>query len=348
MVAQGNTVLAFSVKTGELVNKFEAAKDKLIKIEFDIGNKDLLIGCTESGQIVKWKCKKGTIEETKELKLPKLAKVSAFALISLDYNGSGVKAIVVYKTINRRQMLDFFDVNTGSKSISHFSYDLNMSNVILITNNNLNLFVLVQQYIMYVVDVKSWKTNKITNACRHNISCLEFHPTQKVFATGDVKGQIFLWRNYFERFPLTTLYHWHHTQVNAIQFTESGSSLYSSGNENVLVRWGLTTGKGDKTFLPRLPGNGVQLALCTNNAKLAVSLEDNSILILADHQTIESTIQLFSLIPNSKTNLPKFPIGFKLNPRNQSILYNGRIGQVQLFSTYTKSLLYNVSIYFIY
>ncbi|KAL5281274.1 WDR75.2 family protein [Megaselia abdita] len=344
-IIQGNTVVVFSVKTGELINKFEPARDKVIKIEFEIGNKDFLIGCTESGQIVKWKSKKGTIEQKIELKLPKLAKVTAFALVSLDYDDTGLKAIVVYKNPSRVQLLDFFDVKTGTKSKSHFTYDLNMAKVILKVNHELNFFALVQQHTVYVVNVKTWAANRMRNAHMVNVTCLEFHPKEEVIATGDATGKIMLWRNFYDSFPITSLYHWHHTQVNALEFSESGSSLYSSGNESVLVKWGLV--RDDKSFLPRLPGNGVQLAICTNNAKLAVSLEDNSILIIGDDQSVETTLQLSSLIPKNKTNLPNFPIGFKLNPRNQSVLYNGRKGQIQFVSTYTKSLLYNTSAIFL-
>lgn len=341
LVAQGNTVVVFSVKTGELVNKFEPARDPIIKIEFEIYNKDFLIGCTEGGQIVKWKSKKGTIEQKTELQLPKSSKVSAFSLISVGRDESNIQAIVVYKTSNRTQLLDFFDVKTGAKGRSHFNYDLKMSKVILNVSNSFNVFALAQENSIYVVDAVNWKSNRMSNASRQQVTCLEFHPEEEIIATGDVTGKIFTWRNFYEKFPLTSLYHWHHTKVNSLQFTESGTSLWSSGNENVLVRWGLKS--REKSFLPRLPSIGVQIAISPNNDKLAVSLDDNSILIVGDDQTVETTLQHFSLIPESRTKLPSFPIGFKLNPRNQSIIYNGRKGQIQFFSTYTKSLLYNVS-----
>lgn len=341
LAAQGNTVVVFSEKTGELVSKFEPTRETIISIQFDIYNKDFLIGCTESGQLVKWKSKKGTIEQRIELQLPKSSKVTAFSLVSVKKDESNVQAIVVYKTKARKQTLDLFDVKTGVKGTSHFNYDLSMAKVIITASHNLNVFALAQQSYIYVVDMINWKTNRLKNAAKQRVTCLEFHPEQKMLATGDVQGKIFTWRNLFQDFPLTSLYHWHHTQVNSLQFTESGTSLYSCGNEAVLVRWGVTS--REKSFLPRLPSNGVQMAISPNNAKFAVSLDDNSIMILGDNQTVETTLQLFSYIPQNKTNLPNFPIGFKLNPRNQSVLYNGKKGQIQFFSTYTKSLIYNVS-----
>lgn len=340
-VAQGNTVLVFSVKTGELVNRFEPAQNTIVQLEFKIHSTDTLIGCTETGQIVIWNIKKGSIEERIELEIPKSSKISAFSLFSVSNDESTVQAIVVYRTNSRQQILDVFDTKTGAKGTSHFHHELTMAKVILKVSHNLNAFALVQNNLIYVVDLASWKSNKLKNASKQRVTCLDFHPEEEIIATGDVTGKIFIWRKLYETFPLTSLYHWHHTQVNTVHFTESGLTLYSSGNEGVLVSWDLS--KRDKSFLPRLPSNGVQMAICPRSSQLAVSLEDNSILIINDKQIVETTLQLFSYVPKSKTNLSNFPIGFKLNPRNKSILYNGRRGQIQFVSTYTKSLMYNVS-----
>ena len=60
------------------------------------------------------------------------------------------------------------------------------------------------------------------------------------------------------------------------------------------------------------------------------------------HQT-NCVLQSFTFVADQKTGLDKYPIGLQLNPRTNSLVLNGRIGHLQFYSTYTKSLLYNVS-----
>lgn len=136
------------------------------------------------------------------------------------------------------------------------------------------------------------------------------------------------------------MYHWHHTTVNSIAFTESGSHLYSGGNESVLVRWNLNE-SNSKDFLPRLAAPPCNLAV--GNQKIAVSTLDNGIQILDTQFKPITVVQNFTWVPADKTNVDKFPIGLKVNPRTCSLVLNGRIGHLQFYSTHTRSLLYNVS-----
>lgn len=344
-ISQGNTVLVYSVKTGEQVKKFENVQSSLVNIEFDLESKtkDILIGCTETGQIVRWKSKKGTVIKKTQMKLPVAARVSAFGLTFLE-NHDGLKAAVIHKIPNQRQKLDFFDVETGEKIQSFFHYELTKEDVKLKISQQFNLLAISQEHRIYITNLNTWKSNRLISAYKNIITCLEFHPEEEMIATGDETGKIYLWRQLFQNLPLTDLYHWHHTRVNSIEFSESGSTMLSSGNESVLVKWALNK-RHDKVFFPRLPGNGVCISVSPTNSQTAITLEDNSILIIGDDNLIENTLQLSSIVNTGKTNLKKFPVGFKLNPRNQSIVFNGRKGQLQFVSTYNKSLLYNVSFF---
>lgn len=188
---------------------------------------------------------------------------------------------------------------------------------------------------------------------------------EELVATGDAVGRIFLWRNIFHKgnepatvsfctvivkeafsiifFKLTqTLYHWHHTAVNAIAFTESGTNFYSGGDEAVLVRWNLNQ-SDNKSFLPRVWGNPRHIAVSLGNQKIALATNDNGIQILNTQLKPITVIQNFTWIADDKTVQDKFPIGLRVNPRTSSLVLNGRVGHLQFFSTHTRSLLFNVS-----
>lgn len=57
-------------------------------------------------------------------------------------------------------------------------------------------------------------------------------------------------------------------------FTESGSNLFSGGNEPVLVRWNLSQ-SDEKNFLPRVTGSIVHVAVSGGNQKIALATNDN-------------------------------------------------------------------------
>jgi NET1-associated nuclear protein 1 (U3 small nucleolar RNA-associated protein 17) len=95
------------------------------------------------------------------------------------------------------------------------------------------------------------------------ITCLAFHPSEEVFATGDAVGVIRLWYcldpkrmpwtkvpgDTDRKAPTTTL-HWHAHAVSSIAFTPNGAYLLSGGEESVLVVWQLES--GHREYLPRL------------------------------------------------------------------------------------------------
>lgn len=209
--------------------------------------------------------------------------------------------------------------------------------------NEMYFFALIQNEKLHCVNYLEGKTKTWKNAKNQLLTCVTCHPNEQVVATGDVTGKIFLYREIFKNIePLTTLYHWHHTGVNALTFTLSGSHFYSGGSENTLVRWNINAGV-PSDFLPRMWGNPLHIVVGADNQKVAVAADDNGIQILNAQNNPTAIIQNFTWIPNDKTDIPKFPIGLKINPRTSSLVLNGRIGHLQFYSTHTKNLLFNVS-----
>ncbi|MPC63508.1 WD repeat-containing protein 75 [Portunus trituberculatus] len=94
------------------------------------------------------------------------------------------------------------------------------------------------------------------------LTCLAFHPSQAIIASGDMSGRIILWYNITSTRPVRRELHWHEMPVADLSFSALGSELYSGGSENVLVKWQLTSQR--KYFLPRL---GLPMRFITTDLK---------------------------------------------------------------------------------
>lgn len=197
---------------------------------------------------------------------------------------------------------------------------------------------------LWCVDYEKGQVKRWTNIKGIQLNCVTCHPIGQQVATGDVSGRILMYRMIFsDGEPMTTLYAWHHTTVNTIAFTASGVQFYSGGMENTLVRWDIKNANS-REYLPRMLGTPLHVCVGADNQKIAVSANDNGIQILNAQLNPTTIIQNFTWVPHDKTNVPKFPIGLQVNPRNSSLMLNGRVGHLQFFSTHTQSLLYNVSL----
>lgn len=137
-------------------------------------------------------------------------------------------------------------------------------------------------------------------------------------------------------------YHWHHTKVTSICFTQTGSNFYSSGEEGVMVKW-LVEDPEIRIFTPRMVANIRHIVVSPDNTRVAVCTVDNSIQLFGTEKKIHQNLQEFTYIDDNKTENFKFPTGLRLNPRNNTLVLNGRTGSLQFYNTYTKNLLYNVS-----
>lgn len=212
-----------------------------------------------------------------------------------------------------------------------------------VSPSKLPYFAVIQKHKLYCCNYVTGQVKKWQNAASRELTCVKCHPVEELVATGDVTGKIFLYREIFmDALPITTLYHWHHTLVTTIEFTLSGSQMYSGGLENVLVCWNVQS--KEKKFLPRMWGAALHIVIGDENNKVAVTTDDNGIQILDPQNNPTAIIQNFTWTPKDKTNIPKFPIGLKVNPRNTSLAMNGHIGHLQFYSTHTQSLLFHVSI----
>ena len=110
------------------------------------------------------------------------------------------------------------------------------------------------------------------------------HPDGSYVATGDVRGEIFMWYNVKpldeggEVMPpvcAKSTMHWHAQAVLCMSATQDGAYLLSAGHEGVLVMWQLET--GHRQFLPRLGGAVLALANSHCGTVVAVLCQDQVI-----------------------------------------------------------------------
>lgn len=206
-------------------------------------------------------------------------------------------------------------------------------------------FLIISQGVyVYFLNYENWNFWRYKRTHQSKITCVRFSPCEQSAASGDTDGRIIVWRQIENKNTvLTTEHHWHHTPVTSFAFSPSGLSLYSAGSEAVLVKWSLTD-LNDRDFIARLSSPIRHIVISDGNEHVLICLEDNALQFVSPEiMRVTSTLQHFTYALPDKTGRDNFPIGLCLNPRTNTIVLNGRVGHLQFYSAYTKSLLYNVS-----
>ncbi|XP_055920541.1 WD repeat-containing protein 75 [Eupeodes corollae] len=344
-VVTDRSVQVFSVSTGQLTHVLEGAKDPLISLEYDLLDNQILVGCTEGGEVIRWKWATGTIRSRVQLKVKGTAQFHTFNFLKLCQNEMPCAVITVVKNKNPVQC---YIVNSVDGNILNYPLDLLLKRqkpIVDVDKDNFKYFVIIQGPFLFFVDYQTWEWRKLTNEMSCPITCVRVHPKEKMIATGDEQGKIMMWRNFFKTNDdvRMTLYHWHHSPVTSIVFSATGASMYSSGHETVLVKWTIKSPEL-KEFVPRMSSIIRHIASNENNTTFAVSTADNGIQILGvDFQT-KCTLQDFTYTYDDKTGKDKFPVGLRVNPRKNTLVLNGRVGHLQFYSAHTKTMLYNVDV----
>uniref|UniRef100_A0A1B0DFN8 WD repeat-containing protein 75 second beta-propeller domain-containing protein n=1 Tax=Phlebotomus papatasi TaxID=29031 RepID=A0A1B0DFN8_PHLPP len=210
-------------------------------------------------------------------------------------------------------------------------------------SNSQKIFAVIQRHVVNIGNLSTGKRRFHFNPDYAFFTTVAIHPTAPVIATGDNHGKVILWRNTDDRVPVTTRYHWHSGPVKCLAFTESGTHFFSGGIEYVLVKW-THNHPEQKNFLPRMRGSPVHISVGPQNQQIAVALNDNGIQLLDGNLNLRALIQNFSHVARDNTEELPFPAGLTINPRNNSIVLNGRVGYLQFFSPQTGSFLYDIDV----
>ncbi|KDO23525.1 hypothetical protein SPRG_11447 [Saprolegnia parasitica CBS 223.65] len=117
-----------------------------------------------------------------------------------------------------------------------------------------------------------------TRSLRHarRMTCVALHPTRDEAVTGDVNGQIQVWRHLTEHMvPEPTKLHWHAHPVGSVTYSADGNYVASGGEEFVFVLWHLESGK--RHTIPRFPAAITSIVSRADGAGYYVATVDNSI-----------------------------------------------------------------------
>ncbi|KAI8125741.1 WD repeat-containing protein 75 [Lucilia cuprina] len=339
-------VKVYSTVSGQFVRKLEGSSEPLIDFEFELKDDNILIACNNKGEIFSWEWKTGVLKNT--LQIPSIdekSMVTNFKLLNLYGKSNLSHAFVCFKVPNKNVQWRIF--NRDQKSFINVPCDLRLGMkkpLVAVDNKNFPNLVLAQGYYVYFVNYKTWFNVRLMNARSVPITALQVHTSEDCVATGDELGKIFLWREFTSKTDIkTSLYHWHHTRVTSICFTVAGAHFYSSGEEAVMVKWNVERPEL-KQFLPRMVSEIRHIVVSPDNTNVVVCTIDNSIQIYGTENLVHQNLQEFTYIHDDNTENSKFPTGLRLNPRNNSLVLNGRSGSLQFYNTYTKSFLYNVNI----
>ncbi|KAK0178506.1 hypothetical protein PV327_007392 [Microctonus hyperodae] len=346
-VLWGQLIRVYSSQTGDFVQEFEPAENKLVDIVIYEGNTSVIVGCTENGDLVQWNIQNGLITKKSKLKIHENAKIKTFHIVKyINAKEDHVCQILVTYNIKIHNAIQLilFDMETGdgvkSISINAVSADYDVD---IIGNYGDNLIALVHYEDLHILlpARNLWgKIHKIGFGGR-KFTRVAGHPDEECVATGDTSGRVAIWKNLHNR-PIIGNYHWHTLPVTDLAFSKSGNYIYTGGSECVLVKW-IVGNPHQKSFLPRLPAPIKHLTIAPDNLYIAVSTLDNGIIVVDPQKKVTSVIQNFTWgVGTSLEDL--FPAGLILDPRTRSLVLNSRTGYVQFFDTHTKSLLYNINI----
>ncbi|KAJ1726561.1 NET1-associated nuclear protein 1, partial [Coemansia biformis] len=189
------------------------------------------------------------------------------------------------------------------------------------------------------------------------VSVVAFHPGEPVLAVGDWRGRIMFWfcvdedleHDTEDRDIIRRPHHWHAHRVNAVAFTEGGSTMLSGGEEGVLVLWQLATESRD--YLPRLGSDIIGIAVSPDQMYYAVTLRDNTIRIFsAMNKSLVSSLQGLkfaergaALAKGRRAGIEHarlaraldddpFTTGLVVHPATHSLVLNGDPGFLQVFN----------------
>ncbi|XP_058453312.1 WD repeat-containing protein 75 isoform X2 [Malaya genurostris] len=336
-------VRAFSVTTGEVVRDYDGIDSNIIGVLIDRNNPKLLYGCTRNGIILSWNVDSGVLHGKKQILHKTEVQVNHFSIL---YSDHGVATFLISGRTSK--MLIWIYCPTKQKILHSSALDGNLSTTkfqLASGGEKLNYFAFITDSLWHWAkiepEIRVFTRKHCNNVAPQVIAC---HPTEDIVAVGDGIGRVVLYKSFLKTAaPIPEIYHWHANPVQCVEFSYSGTHFYSGGLERVLVKWKVGD-QANKEMVPRLSDSVVQISVAPENIRLALCTADNGIQILNALQKQTAVVQSFSKISDDFTGQNPFPVGIRVNPRTQAMILNGRIGCIQFFSTYSRSLLHTLDI----
>ncbi|XP_028171263.1 WD repeat-containing protein 75 [Ostrinia furnacalis] len=342
-----NIVRVYNIQTGDIVRTLETetSVNELVGIQFPADEDYNLYSCSDCGCVTTWTWENGAVLRETKLELPSGTKVLTFDL--LDSKECFITAIG--GSYRKLLYLGTYSVKTGELIHEYKETKANYNDILrvslgwcqgdrfaAIANGTKCLFIqnLSQPHIH----------SEILNHNKFRILAVAAHSSENAVAIVDTIGRVTVIRgNLYDHTKIAReVMHWHFLPPLAVCFSKQGSYLYTGGMEKVLVKWtigNLINKANEKMFIPRLPGMVRYIAV--NDTHAAITLTNNSVVIASVQMRVVSTIlECGGLSPFARA------IGTSLLYHRSlgALLMGGRTGHLQLLSTTTDKVLYNVDI----
>ena len=337
------TIRVYSTTTGELLRDIELPNDSksfLVGICMDKKSPKILYGITQDGVLYAWKTGSGLVLWKKTFQ--RISSPIQVLEIFYDENDDA-KLLIMDK-------MRFYLFSPKEEKIvrNYGIVKCNRGKIrAAVGPPKSNCFIYTVQHQLVAVKLKAQIEDRIVNHLNKSIIyAVAFHPKDDIVAVGDKEGRIVLYGGLFSDGNFVkSFYHWHSNRnpPRTIVFTATGLNFYSGGTERVLVKWTVNKPE-EKTFLPRLSDTVAHAVISPDNLKFIICTEDNGIQVLNALHQQTAVIQNFSCVSDDGTNEATYPIGLKVNPRTQNLVLNGKVGSLQFFSTYSRSMLYTLDI----
>lgn len=327
LVCTGNTVSVFSTSTGLQVSALEGhtALVTSVIVEPALGpDKKILCYCWTAsldGTIRKWDFSTPELLQTVDIQLPVYSMVIPSYLLSQpEENNAKALDTFAYVSVEDKKAADnqskapcgrIRKCNLTKSQISKLTLKETKRPELLITSPSGKFLGIKNKRRLHIwkvptVDSNSVASKNITLHHTKTLTCLAFHPIERIVAAGDESGRILIWRGFgVHKFLVSSgimnrrsvddeeekpgvrdnddaescsTWHWHPSGVMFLSFSSDGAYLYSGGKEGVLVVWQLDTGK--KKFLPRIGSPLLYFIDSPDPSLSSISCADNQIHIL--------------------------------------------------------------------
>nr|XP_043629244.1 WD repeat-containing protein 75 [Erigeron canadensis] len=317
LVCTGNTVSIFSTATGLQVAELEghtALVTSITVVPATTPASRILCYCWTTsldGTIKYWDISIPELLKTTDIQLPVYSMVIPSLLAQQSENNEKSPDLYAYISVANESSGQILKCNLSkSRLVRGVIVSESKKPVKLTISSSGKYFGFYEKRKIRIWEVpakdhKNVSHRKIKLLHSKNVSCLAFHPTDRIVAAGDVTGRILVWRGFGDRTfagkNLTngkalkdedenpgvrgdgdadscTTWHWHSAEVKVLFFSSDGAYLYSGGKEGVLVVWQLDTGK--KKFLPRIGTPLLNYMNSPDPSLSSISCADNRIHIL--------------------------------------------------------------------
>ncbi|XP_004932124.1 WD repeat-containing protein 75 [Bombyx mori] len=340
-------VHVYNVQTCELVRTLESETpiDGFVGIEFPQNEDYNLYGCSKSGLVTIWTWDKGAVLRDTHLQIPANLIVLTFDLINENecfITGAG-------GSYSKNIHYASYSIKTGELLCEYGTRIWNTQPLIKVALgwNNDDRFAAICNGTksLYIQSIYNQNTSAIFyNFSEYRIVSVACHKSINTLAVTDTLGRATVIRGnlYDIRNAAKEVFHWHCLPPMALCFSMQGNYLYSGGVESVLVKWtlgSLAYKAAEKSFLPRLPG--LVRYITTNNTHIAITLTNNSIVIAnAQMHAVGTIAECGGVSPTARTLEPVLIYQHKLG----ALLMHGPTGHLQLYSTTSNKVLYNIDI----